>query len=393
MGSRNRSVDFRTDSLTKKTNRPFEIMRTNSLPAVGLFLGLIVLCPVAATAFDSGSDGSYGPMSITTNTTLDLPPDGIFKCTTINVASGAALRFNPNPLNTPVYLLATGDVVIAGTLDVSGGRNNGWMPGKGGPGGFDGGYGGIGIDHLGGDGQGPGGAPGGAFYVSGGVFAGAYGNSLLVPLIGGSGGGGCNGGNGFGGGGGGGAVLIAANTNILITGSVVANGGSGYWSGGNVSSGFGSGGGIRIVSPNITGNGSLSAAGPGQGRIRLDCTNQYSFRFLTMNGAATRGSQLFVFPPFTNRLDIIQAAGITIPEGTNAVIQIELPVGASTNQTVTVQARGFTNDVPITVAVVPENRPSTKYNAVIVMANNPSALTLNVVIPDGTISRIQAWTR
>src|SRR5437868_213684 len=67
-----------------------------------------------AQTFSSGSTGAYGPMNITTNTTLDLPSDGIFHCTTITVAAGATLNFKPNSLNTPVYLLATGAISVVG---------------------------------------------------------------------------------------------------------------------------------------------------------------------------------------------------------------------------------------------------------------------------------------
>src|SRR5262245_44989910 len=92
--------------------------------------------------FTSGSDGSYGPMNIQTNTTLDLPPNGIFNCTTITIASGARLNFRRNALNTPVHLLATGDVIVNGTIDVSGGGSPGnFVGGPSGPGGFDGGPG------------------------------------------------------------------------------------------------------------------------------------------------------------------------------------------------------------------------------------------------------------
>lgn len=374
-----------------------------------VLLALTGLTTQASSPFDAGSDGSYGPIQITTNTTLDLPPDGIFRCTTITIAAGATLRFNPNPLNTPVYLLAQNEVAVAGTIDVSGTGYNGWQPGQGGPGGFCGGYGGLGIDlnYLGGDGQGPGAGrnlntPQGYHYA--GVHATnvnannrVYGNSLLVPLLGGSGGCGSNGAdgnNGQGGGGGGGALLIAANTKVTLSGAVLANGGMGALGGG-------SGGAIRIVSPCITGSGALWAAGGmatvslggSLGRIRLDCVDAYAYRSLTMYGVATRGTQLFVFPTFSPRLDIVEVAGHPIPEGTNALVQIELPLGSPTNQTVTVQARGFTNDIPITVAVTPENRPSTHYDAVLSTTQDPSRLILDVFIPDGTVSRVHAWTR
>src|SRR5262249_13891913 len=113
---------------------------------------------VQAQPFNSGSTGAYGALNVTSNLTLDLPADGIFNCTTITINGGATLRFNGNPLTPPVYLLATGDVKITGAIDVSGTAATDHNPGAGGPGGFDGGYGGFGLGATshGGDGQGPG---------------------------------------------------------------------------------------------------------------------------------------------------------------------------------------------------------------------------------------------
>ena len=42
-----------------------------------------------AQGFDPGSNGSFGPLTVTVNTKLDLPTNGIFQCTTITVAAGA----------------------------------------------------------------------------------------------------------------------------------------------------------------------------------------------------------------------------------------------------------------------------------------------------------------
>src|SRR5262249_29503949 len=156
-----------------------------------------------AQPFHSGSDGSYrsaisadGSVHITADVTADMPPDGLFKCTTITVDAGATLTFRRNALNTPVYLLATGPIVVNGVIDVSGsgpvaGMHTG---GPGGPGGFDGGGPGWGPAPPG-AGQGPGGGKGAtqANPTAGGgsygtVPAGAnpntgalYGNALLIP--------------------------------------------------------------------------------------------------------------------------------------------------------------------------------------------------------------------
>lgn len=85
-----------------------------------------------------GSDGSYGAINVTSDTVLTTPADGVFHATTITVAAGATLSFTKNELNTGIVLLATGDVVIDGTIDVSGQDGVGVTPGQGGPGGFAG---------------------------------------------------------------------------------------------------------------------------------------------------------------------------------------------------------------------------------------------------------------
>ena len=102
---------------------------------------------------------------------------------------------------------------------------------------------------------------------------------------------------------------------------------------------------------------------------------------------------MFVFPSPIPRLDIVQAAGTNIVEGFGSSVQIDLPAGSTTNRTVTLQARDFTNSVPVRIVIVPENRPSLTYDVTITMSNNPAQLVVPVIIPDGTISRINAWNR
>ncbi len=375
-----------------------------------IFSSLLTLSGAQGAAFDSGSTGLDGPLNVTSNMTLSLPPDGIFNFTTITVAAGKTLTFNRNALNTPVYLLAASNVVIAGAIDVSGKPPQGVMGGQGGPGGFDGGYGGSGLNNIAGDGYGPGGGKGNG---GRGSFGTNYGNALLVPLVGGSGGAGLNGNPNTGGSGGGGAVLIASNGRITVNGVIYSLGGdfsiaSCY---DPTAYGGGSGGAIRLVAPIVDGTGVLQTRGgfyrrsndgfcdngnayAGSGRVRIDCLDRNAFASITYAGTASRGSQMFVFPPAAPRLDIIEAAGTAIPEGTGQLVSVELPVGSSTNQVVRVQARNFTNDVPISVVVTPDHGPSRTFSTNISLASgNPPVAAVNVTIPAGTVNRINAWTR
>ena len=281
-----------------------------------LFVGM--LASAMAHAFNSGSTGADGALNVVVNTEITLPASGVLNYTTVNIPAGVTVKFKKNTANTPVYVLATGDVTIAGAIDIRGGDatstgtygdgalGDDGIPGVGGPGGFDGGRGGRDDTAQrpeiirGGSGLGPGGGPGGTeggdgctatgynkYVGTGGAYAAntyqpfgvyncsagrtalgkAYGSTLLQPLIGGSGGGGGRGGTnypGSGGGGGGGSLLIASSGTLRITGSIDANGGDsggidGSGAGGRGSGG--SGGGIRLVATSIAGNGGLYANG------------------------------------------------------------------------------------------------------------------------------------
>lgn len=304
---------FKSNSIRSRTGfglRPQALMAALAL----------AFTAVGAHAFNSGSTGVDGALSPTVNTEIQLPPSGVLNYTTINIPAGVTVKFKRNALNTPVYLLASGNVTIAGAIDINGKtaaatgtagdgvQADDGVPGEGGPGGYDGGRGGR--DDLaqtpaiirGGAGLGPGGGVGGIEGGDGcgsdnrqyrymGISAGyatnsaegtqtngsqvwcgvssvlgkAYGSAILQPLIGGSGGGGGRGGAnypGSGGGGGGGALLIASSGTVTLTGSIGASGGyggavAGTNSGG--SGGGGSGGAIRIVATSVAGNGAVTA--------------------------------------------------------------------------------------------------------------------------------------
>lgn len=363
--------------------------------------------------FDSGSDGSMGVLDVQANTTLDVPEDGRFHFTTVNIASSRVLRFNRNANNTPIYLLATGPITIAGDIEVSGQQGTTVSGGLSGSGGFDGGNPGS-VSTPPGDGLGPGagragtqtfdedGAGSGGYSTvsttgSSTRHGGTYGGALIIPPIGGSGGGGSEGTPGSGGGGGGGAIVVASNESITFLSSsaeIYANGGS---SRGN-SSNAGSGGAIRLVAPKISGNGRLLAlggnGGGGHGRIRVDLIDrsELNLNFLP-DGSTSVGSLMLVDPEPLPRLDIVHVAGGDIPVGSGPVTRL-LSFGSNPEQPVTVQATGFGSIVPITVVLTPDNGPAASFEGQIDnTTQNPASTTITATFPVNVQTTVHVWTR
>jgi hypothetical protein len=192
--------------------------RRFALAAIGLVMTLTAGAPALAQTFNSGSTGADGAFNPPTGTTtLALPPSGVFNFTTVNIPGGATVKFTRNATNTPVTMLATGNVTIAGIIDIRGaGGGFGQLNfttvagsgGAGGPGGFDGGSGAVCVvSTAGAAGLGPvggaassnqtAGAGGGGYVVTGGAGGGtgfgaggaSYGTASLQPIVGGSGGG------------------------------------------------------------------------------------------------------------------------------------------------------------------------------------------------------------
>ncbi|MEM7246215.1 MAG: hypothetical protein AAF533_12780, partial [Acidobacteriota bacterium] len=303
-----------------------EVHHSSRLALVAVAL-LLVGTDDARAQFDSGSDGSDGALNVTASMTVTLPDDGILNYTTVTVADGATLTFARNGLNTPVYVLATGDILVSGggIIDVSATdatATPSHLPGIPGPGGFIGGHAGLsGI--TAGDGHGPGGGKhssgaggDGAFGTrgSGGSLNGqTYGTPLLLGLIGGSGGAGAN---NVAGGSGGGALLLASNTRIQLAGAIRALG-SDDSSGITCFCCCGSGGGVRLVAPRVEGSGSINvfghATGQGDGRIRIDTRDRSSMNIDAVpDGAMTVGRFLTVFPSALGSLRIVSVAGTMV---------------------------------------------------------------------------------
>ncbi len=394
-----------------------------------------------ALAFNSGSTGADGAFAPTASTEVALPVDGKLNYTTVNIPAGVTVTFKPNAANTPVYILATGDVTIAGAISVSGTKGDIIIPGKGGQGGFDGGIGGAtmscggsglgqggGIAALqvassmiygaggGGGGYGAAGAVGGTInpaFSKGGAGGGTYGNADIIPFVGGSGGGGACGSSGYvssGGGGGGGAILIASSGTINITGALTADGGAGgnygwccYTFNGN--GGGGSGGAIRLIADILKGEGMISATGGaggtggysaggagGAGRIRIE-VNTISRTSNTTPPYVFGGAPIAVFPTIKPSLNITKIGGIavpSIPTGTFSSPDIVLPTTTANPIAVVVEASNIPSGSTVTVTIVPEFGQPSSATALLSGTDSLSTATVQSTFSTRTINIVMA---
>lgn len=380
--------------------------------------------PVQAQAFSSGSTGADGALdfsSATPGTTIEFNPasfnppldperDNIYHFTTITIPTGVTVRLTAKFLDGPVYWLATGDVLINGTIDLSGGNGHlitnqplQRIPSTPGAGGFAGGIGG----HFSSTrpsspqrGNGPaGGGPGSTCCESNGGGGGFSGNRFLVPLVGGSGGGGGNTGGpdvwGGGGGAGGGALLIASSTSINVNGHIAANGGGGQ----NVNSccstgGGGSGGAIQLVANRITGTGSLSARGGtnnvrsagGGGFIRLEAfVNQFSQNFNGTGFALASPSSLFLPSTAAPSVRAVRIAGIPVPTTLSGSFEVpDVVINQGGAATVEIEAKFVPLGTVVKVHVFSENEGDQIVDSTPLQGTLAQATaTASVVFPSG----------
>ena len=325
---------------------------------------------LAASLCDCGMDGQFDD-PCESDCINPVPRRGLYDAsewavvynyTTIDIPAGVTVTFHNHPKGAPVVWLASGDVIIAGTVSLDGadGSND---PGSSyaipGPGGFSGG-----IRRLGGSaGFGPGGGGassivgidggGGGYGAAGtpseGLGGVIYGTASIVPLIGGSGGGaGCA---QTAGGAGAGAILIGSSGAITLesTGRIFATGGLAGPLNGICDAGSGSGGGIRLITNIISGTGILRARGGtatsagGFGRIRVEATS---------NMLEDRGD-----PPFSTGLP-----GSVFPEATAPSLRVTAVNGKLVPldplATVASGDVAFFSDVPVTIDIEALNLPA-----------------------------------
>jgi len=384
--------------------------------------------------FSSGSNGSLGAFAPAVNTNVTLPPDGILNYTTINIPAGVTVGFIPNSANTPVTMLATGDVTIGGVLTLngqSGGSasalvtfNPGAPPGAGGFRGGQGGSKGV-TNNTASNGLGPGGGTAGSHNFNLPTAVGAtYGAPStfvsLIPLFGGSGGGGADGGlaslgnadiAGGAGGGGGGAIVIASTTKITVTGQILANGGAG----GNFNqftcaASSGSGGAIRLVAPVVINTGSIQAVGGplggcstngGPGRIRIEAiapgqinsTNPAANIVTGTNalGPIWTGSvPALINLPTVSITSVGGQAPPPVPTGSYAVPDIILPNTTTNPVPITITATNTPVPTTFTIRLIPQFAATTSTQVNTTGAFGISTASTSVTLANGRVSAIQA---
>ncbi len=393
-------------------------------------LALVGVSPGAAHAFSSGSTGADGPFAPSCSptpctVTVPVPASGIFNSTTVTIPADVTVTLTPNATNTPVSILATGEVTIAsnGVLSLDGqpgslGSSAGPIiraGGAGGPGGFPGGQGGAKgtTDKLASGGQGPGG--GGIATPGACGIAGTYGAPAeltnLIPLFGGSGGGGGEsfnpGTSGSAGAGGGGAVVLASSTRITVHGVIRANGGNSADFFILGSGGAGSGGAIRLVAPEIAGTGFLEArtgspftclAG-GPGRIRLESpvrtftgsTNPPASVSDTMGPVTAASTPPLVTLP-TLRFSAIAGAGVPVnPGSAYTTADVIIPAQTVNPVPVLLTATHIPVGTVFTVRLLPPSGGTTSVNAAPSTGTVAlSTATVQVTLPTGQISVLHA---
>jgi hypothetical protein len=344
----------------------------------------------------SGSNGSDGAFSPATNVVINMAghPNGIFQYTSVNISNEVTVTFIPNASNTPVVWLVQSNCVVSGSVDVSGQPSAGAQGGQGGPAGYVGGNG----RPIATVGRGPGGSVDFSGYGGGSYATGPYpyGNAFLIPLLGGSGGGGATNLIGLYGdsaaGGGGGAILIAANGEIIVSGSISANGGSSfqwyYYGSIGYNAGGGSGGAIRLVASKLSGTGSISASGGrnsgGAGRVRLDVFDN-SFGG-SIGGVYTQGFQPVIIPVSGQlpALALSSVGGIPVSASPTGVIATPDAVlsGLQTNPvSVVVRCSNLPLNSQVIVSVKPVSGPvitAVGYNDSGSLATSTATVVLNI---------------
>ena len=359
------------------------------------------------------TDQSDGDMVITGNTVLDLnraaygawdspsPVPGfgvydpnkwavVFKCHNLTVSANASLTFTNRILggNPPVVFLVQNQVQIDGSINV----------GSGGPGGF--------FPNNSAAGRGPGGADTSSNSSAGHSQPGSgpapgrlYGNSAIIPLVGGSAAAQMTWPGGSGPGGpGGGCLLLACRNSIVLNGQLLSN-----------AAGGGSGGSIKVVANSLIGNDANSqiqavsngyynmpAGSPGRVRLEFNFGN-YPGLVQPLPSVTMPSTPATLWPSTSDpSLVVEQVGGLSVPTDPSASWQLtQEDVTLFDDNPVTVQIHAY--NIPLNwhveVRVVPRIDPTIVQQATFVSGNQSDSLwTATVTFPRGQCAiQARAW--
>lgn len=227
--------------------------------------------------------------------------------------------------------------------------------------------------------------------------SGSYGNSALLPLIGGSGGSGDDNGEVRSGGAGGGAILVACNSSISVTNSGVvrARGGAGhaYNSSAHLWSGSGAGGAIRLVAESVTVGGSANAEGGqggnwgGPGRIRIEAnTIQGNGPINPSASTAVVGSTALIWADdLAPRIRVTSIGTAPVPADPSPRLPTsDVDLDVTNPVTITITAENVPTDWNMTVRVTPIDGSQQTASAVFVSGDLASSTwQAQITVPIG----------
>jgi len=345
---------------------------------------------------NKGSDGVFDP---TNNYVIDLsaattgnwedlstvPGNGvydatkwavIFKFSSVNIRPNVTITFKNHPSRAPVVWLVDGTTIIGGSINLSATYPGGDTT-EPGPGGFRAGRKPLVYPNIN-SGFGPGGGYNGAGSYN-------YGNTAIIPLVGGSGAsaGWCYYDFNIGGAGAG-AILICSKDSVTVNGSIIANSQGVF---GCTSPG--SGGAIRLVASQILGSGSLQAYGGTQfGRIRLQAFSVSARLSAFPDTVRVDPTPLRLWPD-SNSPDvrIVSVAGTVISGDPRASLDADgsdVTIQSATAVDVVVETRNFSTNGVVTTRIVPKYGNAFVTNASFVTGNTSLATwRVTTAMPQG----------
>ena len=305
------------------------------------------------------SDGSDGVLNITTSTVIDLSlavpgvwsnnnaanaGKGIydsnkwavvFKYQSVTIAAVATNTFKNHPTHAPVVWLVQSNALINGRIDLTGrSQTFATTNTEPGPGGFRGGV-----------------QNGSPFGIGGrrdanATYSSSYGNTRVLPLIGGSGEADSSGNSAAGGG----AILIAVASTTTVNGVIQSKGASGSF--------LASGGAIRIIADTLQGSGTLDVVP--EGRMSIEVNNMSGITTLPTTPRIPPDSPPLIWPaPGSPECRIVSVGSVNVSSDPKADVATSPDAIIGGPVDVILQTLNFPTSGVVQIRVAPKLSTST----------------------------------